>query len=130
MEETSFERGQTAQKLTNIEQDVNEMKIQMKEHNISDKKEFEKLNDKVDIVHDAAKDAARTALRTAEIQSEQEKINTERHNETSLALVNINESINKLTKDQSDIKLKMYLLAAFIGGGSGSLVPLIKDWFL
>lgn len=136
MAEDDFRRGEAAAKLNRVVNDVNEIKIEMKDHNKSDKEEFGKIKDKIDEVADAASTAA-------SLVEAQEQIQTERHEENKSDLKDIKDgqaalkvTCDKLAADQQATKdrvTKIYTVATVVGaiGGSigGVLVPLIINKF-
>lgn len=129
MEAEDFKRGEAKAKLENITEDVVEIKETMKEHNAKDEKEFEKLNSKVDRVADLTEEAADNASNAEQRVRHQEKIVDDRHEDNKKHLERIEAKVDKLTDDQSDMKLKMYVMAVLLGSSGGAAIDLLKGFF-
>jgi len=130
MPDEDFKRGEAKAKLENIESDIGEIKFAMREHNISDKMEFSKLNDKIDVAATAARSASDLAKEAGRKGTDQEKVNDARHAENAKSLESIKKTVESIQGDLNNTKLRMYLLAAFLGGGTGAAAPWLKDLFM
>lgn len=122
MAEDDFKRGEAKAKLERIEQDVTEIKGDIKTVNV-----------KIGDVEKAAQRAATKADVAVTKAQEQARIDTIRHDEINKNLESIKTKVNSIADKQTATEgrvAKIYTVAAVIGGGAGLVIPWLKDYFI